>query len=219
MTKEAGLKIARVLHKLLDGYSMGKSYNYCLEYSVEGLMRDVALNESEIDLILQHLQERDVIDDFVDSGCDDVIKESTFKIYFPNEFKIKAGQYLVKLTGDDQFKKDLTATDPVAPEMKIGKLISYTDGTIAYGDSLLDLRGQIKVLCRIFMENKGVLIQPDYIKMELINSDKRDSTSDTTLAKYVSELHTVLKEHYGKPVIFNEKKEGWRFDPDRDLDS
>jgi hypothetical protein len=219
MTKEAGQKIALVLQNILDGYSMGKKYNYCLEYSVQGLMQDTKLNESEIDLILQHLQEKEIIEDFVDSGSDDVIKESTFKVYFAEDFKIKAGQYLHKLGADEYMKKTLTETDPVVPDIEVGKLISYTDGTISYGDSLLDLRGQLKVLCRLFMVNKAVLIQPDYIKRELIDADKRESTSDDTLSKYVSELHTILKEHYGKPVIFNEKKEGWRFDPDRDLDS
>lgn len=219
MTSGANKKIGIVLEKILDGYSLGKKYNYCLEYSVMGLTKDTNLNDSEVDLILQHLLEKEIIDEFVDSGDDDVIKEPTFKIYFPEDFTIKAEQYLQKLIGNDSVKKDLTSTDPVVAEIEIGKLISYSDGTISYGGSLLDLRGQIKVLCRIFMENKGVLVQPDYIKRELINSDKRQNTSDTTLAKYVSELHTILRECFGKPVIFNEKKEGWRFDPERDLDS
>lgn len=219
MTIESSRKITLVLQRLLDGYSLGKTYNYSLEYSVNGLLKDSGLNESEVDLILQHLQEREIIEDFVDSGMDYVIKESTFKIYFSEDFVVKAQQYIQKLSGNNPVKKNLTQTDPVTVEIEIGDLVSYSDGTISYGGSLLDLRGQIKVLCRIFMENKGVLVQPDYIKRELINSDKRNNTSDATLAKYVSELHRSLKGCFGKPVIFNEKKEGWRFDPERDLDS
>lgn len=214
MTKEASLKIAVILQKVLDGYSLGKKYNYCLEYSVDGLLENTKLNDSEVDLILQHLQEKEIIEDFVDSGDDEVIKESTFKIYFAEDFVVKAEQYLEKLTGVPQIKQTQFDTEPVKPELVIGKLISYSDGTISYDGHLLDIRSQLKVLCRIFMENKGALIQSDYIKRELINSDRRANTSDSTLSKYVSELHSVLKENFGKTVIFNEKKEGWRFDPD-----
>ena len=216
MTKESSAKIAVILQKVLDGYSLGKEYNYCLEYSVMGMTKDTNLNDSEVDLILQHLQEKEIIDEFVDSGDDDVIKEPTFKIYFPEDFKVKAGQYLHKLTGNDSVKKGLTNTDPVVPEIEIGKLISYSDGTISYNGALLDIRGQLKVLCRIFMENVGNLVLEDYIKQEMVNSDKRGRISNRTISKYVSELHIILREPYGKDVIFNEKKEGWRFDPERD---
>ena len=39
------------------------------------------------------------------------------------------------------------------------------------------------------------------------------ATSFDTISKYVSELHTELQIHFGKPVITNQPKDGWIFNP------
>jgi hypothetical protein len=220
MPPEASKKIKSVLEAILAGYSISKKYNYCLEYSVKGLLKKDLVNDSELDLILEHLLEQKVIDDFRESGNDDVISEATYTIYFPDDFRFRALEYLNRLSvlsGDQPIK--LTPLEPRNPEIELGKLISYSDGSIAYDGENLELRGQLKVLCRIFMEQVGRLVLIDDIKDSIINSDKRGITPNETVSKYVSRLHGILKKKYAKPVIFNQKKEGWIFSPHKDLDS
>ncbi len=219
MTKEASEKIKVILERILTGYTIGREYNYCLGYSVEGLLRDIRMNDSELELILQHLQERKIIENFTETGDDNVIPEPTYTIYFPSDFREKAEGYLSQISGTPVHLSKPNPLEPKKPEIELGKLVAYTDGTIYYDGENLDLRAQLKDLCRLFMQNVGRLVLVDDIKDVLINADKREDTANTTLSKYVSELHTILTKKYKKVVIFNQKKEGWVFSPDRDLDS
>src|SRR4030042_5166250 len=81
---------------------------------------------------------------------------------------------------------------PVAKDLKsdilIGKLGAFNDGTIRYGGEIIDMRNQIKDLCRYFMERPNRLITYDDIKQNIINADKRLDIPNSTIAKYVSEL-------------------------------
>lgn len=219
MTKEASEKISIILEKILTGYTMSKKYNYSLEYSVDGLLRGIRMNDSELALILEHLLEQKIIDNFEETGEDNVIAEPTYTIYFPDEFVVKATSYIEKISGKKPPIQTNDQFEPQKPEIIIEKLISYNDGIIAYDGKPLEIRSQTKVLCRLFMENVGRLILVDDIKDVLIDADKRRSTSNETIAKYVSELHIILKDVYGKKVIFNQKKEGWIFDPENTEDS
>jgi len=216
MTLEANEKIKNILEKILTGYSLGKKYNYSLEYSVKGLLRDIRMNDSELELILKHLEEHKIIDNYVDTGDDFVITESTYTIYFPDDFRKRAIEYL-NLQSDSQTTQPLRSIslEPKKPEIKVGELISYSDGSIIYDGENLNLRGQLKDLCRLFMENSGRLVLVDDIRDRLIDSNKRDVTPNSTLAKYVSELRGILSKKYQKEVIFNQKKEGWIFSPDQ----
>lgn len=103
--------------------------------------------------------------------------------------------------------------DKLEPEVQIGDLISYNDGTIRFKDKNIDIRPRLKDLCRIFMRNPDKLITLDTIREELIDQKKREGTPNATLAKYVSDLHLTLQKHYKKEVIFNQRKEGWMFNP------
>ncbi len=214
MTKEAGEKISVILNRILTGYSMAKEFNYSLEYSVAGLLRDIRMNDSELELILRHLEEKKIIENYVDTGEDDVIAEPTYTIYFPDDFPQKALGYLSRISGTPttQAPKPLSL-EPKKPEMEIGKLISYNDGSIAYDGENLEIRAQLKDLCRLFMQNVSRLVLVDDIRDLIIDSNKRDTTSNNTLSKYVSELHGILSKKYGKKVIFNDQKEGWIFRP------
>jgi len=91
------------------------------------------------------------------------------------------------------------------------KLIAYSDGTVRYGKNILRMRNQLKDLCRLFMRNQDRLLTIDDIKDEIVRADRRSLTSFATIAKYVSELHNLLKIHFGQDVIFNQKEEGWYF--------
>lgn len=219
MTKEAGLKIAVILQKILDGYSFGKKYNYCLEYSVDGLLKNTELNSSEVDLILQHLQEKGVIEEFFDSGNDEVIKESTFRIYFSDDFVVKAEQYISHLLGRDVNLNENTDVSLPTPEITVGELILYSDGTIRFNGEIIIFRPQMRDLCRLFMGSHNSLLLIDTIKDELIRADKRASTSSNTISKYVSELRALLFDLYGRNVISNQQKDGWIFSPERTFDS
>ena len=98
MTQEANKKIEIVLSKIIDGYCLSKKYNYCLEYSVAGLLKDSGMNESELGLILSRLEEKEIINNFSESGNDNIINEDTYTIYFPDDFINKAKLHLHELS-------------------------------------------------------------------------------------------------------------------------
>jgi len=110
-------------------------------------------------------------------------------------------------------KDNLLLTKDLKADITIGKLSAYNDGTIRYGKNILEMRNQLKDLCRLFMRNPNRLLTIDDIKDEIVKADRRTLTSFATIAKYVSELHNLLKIHFGKDVIFNQKEEGWYFKP------
>ncbi|OHA52535.1 MAG: hypothetical protein A3A97_03930 [Candidatus Terrybacteria bacterium RIFCSPLOWO2_01_FULL_40_23] len=104
-------------------------------------------------------------------------------------------------------------TPDVKPQAEISGLAVYGDGSIRYKGEAVEMRSQLKELCRLFITNHNRLIMVDDIKDELISANKREHTSFTTIAKYVSELHGILRVHFKKDVISNQKKEGWWFKP------
>lgn len=109
-------------------------------------------------------------------------------------------------------KDSFVLTRELKSEITSGDLASYSDGTIRYKDTILNLRNQLKDLCRLFMRNPKRLLTPEDIKENIISADKRKITSNSTISKYVSELRNSLKVHFKKDVIFSQKEEGWHFD-------
>lgn len=97
------------------------------------------------------------------------------------------------------------------PEIEAGDLVAYSNGSIRYKDKMVELRPQMKDLCRLFMRNQGTVLTHDDIRNTIVDSTKRGATPYTTIAKYVSELHGVLKIHFGRDVITNQNKDGWVF--------
>ncbi|MBI3589491.1 MAG: hypothetical protein HY093_03735 [Candidatus Liptonbacteria bacterium] len=110
-------------------------------------------------------------------------------------------------------KKDLLYVQDLKPEIEIKGLAGYSDGTIRYQGEMIEMRSQIKDLCRLFMDHPNRMLTRDDIQDAIINADRRKSTPRITIAKYVSELHNLLKLHFKKDVIFNQKQEGWYFKP------
>lgn len=104
-------------------------------------------------------------------------------------------------------------TKGLKAEITVGKLISYSDGTLGYDARPLEMRNQLKDLCRLFMSRHNALTTIDQIRDEIIPANKRKFTSFKTISKYVSELHTILQNYYKQPVIINQKEEGWYFRP------
>jgi len=96
-------------------------------------------------------------------------------------------------------------------EISAGKLGSYSDGTIRFGNQILDMRNQIKDLCRLFMGNQNRLLTFEDIRDDLIRADKRQSIPNKTISKYVSELRKLLEVHFKKDVITSQKDEGFYF--------
>jgi len=98
-------------------------------------------------------------------------------------------------------------------ETEIKGLAAYSDGTIRYKSEVIPMRGQLNDLCRLFISQPGRLFTCDDIKDVIVNANRREMTTFSTISKYVSELHSLLKQCFGREVIFNHKKVGWRFKP------
>lgn len=98
-------------------------------------------------------------------------------------------------------------------ELSAGSLEAFDDGSIRYKGMPIEMRNQLKDLCRLFMGKPNRLVTIDRITEELIRADKRKTTSHTTISKYVSELRAILMNHFKKEVFINQKEEGWFFRP------
>lgn len=114
---------------------------------------------------------------------------------------------------EEKNKISENADENLKPEIIIGKLVAYNDGSIRYGKDIIKMRNQIKDLCRLFIKNPNRLITIDDIKDDIIAANKRNAIAYSTIAKYVSELRNSLKIHFNNDVIFNQKEEGWYFKP------
>lgn len=104
-------------------------------------------------------------------------------------------------------------TDDLKVEVSVGDLEAFNDGSIRYKGTPIEMRNQLKDLCRLFMGRPNRLITIDEITEELIRADKRKTTSHTTISKYVSELRAILMSHFKREVFVNQKEEGWFFKP------
>lgn len=121
--------------------------------------------------------------------------------------KVRNQEQIAQQITDNLIAKNLKA------EIEIGHLSTYSDGTIRYKGTVIMMRDQMNDLCRMFMSRPNQLVLCDEIRDEIIRAERRERTRFSTIAKYVSELHGLLKGCFGKDVIFNHKKEGWRFVP------
>ena len=145
---------------------------------------------------------------------DDAIEETSQYVRKANEMTFAT------LDEQDQkgklkpFTKDPALFSPdVKKEGEVKGLAVYSDGNIRFNDKTLEMRGQLKELLREFVLHPDRLINTDDIKDKIIDADKREDTSNDTIAKYVSELRRTLRPHFKKDVFPNDKKTGWRFNP------
>lgn len=113
----------------------------------------------------------------------------------------------------EESERVMKSSEDTVPEVSVGSLALFNDGTIRYRNEILPLRKQLKDLCRLFLESPNRLITYDTIRDEIVRADRRSTTSYTSISKYVSELHNVLKSRFGKKVFTNLESEGWYFKP------
>lgn len=144
-------------------------------------------------------------------------------IQFPNDFEKRYSEYKSRFSDTREkppevpdkrlpAKSTRLFANELKPESQIGPLASYSDGTIRYNETILEMRNQLKDLCRIFLAHGKRLVTSDDIRDKIIHADKRKTTPNSTIAKYISELHGILKTHFKKEVIFSQTGEGWHFD-------
>lgn len=167
--------------------------------------------------LLQKLSILKIVDIIKDTEAIDDY-DSSFKIRIKNPTELEnLYRKLKKSVSTNQGKtenNEVFKVDERKPEIEVGKLVSFNDGSIYYDNLKLEMRSQIKDLCRFFMENKGRMLTIDDIRDRIIRTSKRENTPFSTISKYVSELRKYLKEKYKRDVIYNQKNEGWTFDPD-----
>lgn len=138
----------------------------------------------------------------------------TKPVYFLEIDRKKLETRVLEKKDIEKIKNDASLFNPnLKPELTAGKLSSYNDGTIRYDGEILNLRPQIKELCRYFMENPRSLKTIDDVKENVIRANKRKTTPNATIAKYMSELRNSLNPYFKKNVFPNEKEEGWYFEP------
>lgn len=104
-------------------------------------------------------------------------------------------------------------TEDATAQQEVNGLAVYSDGSIRYKGEPVEMRSQLKELCRLFIANPNRLVTLDDIREKLIAASKREHTPFSTVAKYVSELRRILEVHFHKDVLLNQKEEGWYFKP------
>lgn len=89
---------------------------------------------------------------------------------------------------------------------KAGKLAAYADGSIRFDGKKIVMRNQIRNICLVFIDKAGeILSAEDICDILMINA------KHSTVSKYISELHRILRFHFKKNVIFCQPSEGWCF--------
>lgn len=142
---------------------------------------------------------------------------------FENKYKVFLEVAMEELSDDKKevyrvsnrskpIKDGLLLGPELKPEIEVGDLVAYSDGTIRYKKEIIELRNQLKDLCRLFMRNQNRVLILEDIKNEIIPAPKRKNTSNQTIAKYVSELRSSLKIFFQRDVLPNQKGEGWYLD-------
>jgi len=128
--------------------------------------------------------------------------------------ELKKGKYTPKdKTSSKELKTAPLFTPRAEPINTEGNLRAYTDGTIRYIGKNIEMRGQLKELCRLFLENPNRLVTLDDISEKILRADRRTTIPFKTISKYVSELHNIIRPYYGKEVLHNQRDEGWYFNP------
>lgn len=94
-------------------------------------------------------------------------------------------------------------------DLSFEKLCSWKDGRITYDGVVMDMRPQIKDLCRLFLKRPRAQITYDDIKDSIIKSRSRDTTPNSTLSKYVHELIKSLDAHSKTLEIINNPLTGY----------
>jgi len=125
---------------------------------------------------------------------------------------------LEKYIKEEEMTTDKKVSEKTAlvEDLVVGSLIYRKDGSIYYKQKLLKMRYQMRTLCILFMKNHKNFVDYSTIKDELIDAKKRPSTNFKIITKYVSELHNLLREYFKREVIFNQEKDGYIFDTERD---
>jgi hypothetical protein len=214
LTGNSSEKIKIILNKIIDGYTLPVETPRVINFTIKDLIKDTNVLRGEADSILNRLSLNDVLNYEEETlDCGDSQTDEVYVVYFDINFLDKANKYLNKISGKDYKPEKLIDMIEKKPEIRIGKLVSYADGSIEYDGKALDLTSQQKVILRLFMENKSKLVLKDDILVQAINSDKRESIKSNTISKYVSAIRKVLKEKYKKDVLINTSKEGWTFSP------
>jgi len=116
-------------------------------------------------------------------------------------------EYLDSLLGK---KKNIlkNSNEPILKQA--GSLNLRESGNICYEKNIIEMRTGLKTLCEIFIKRPNQLVNRDDIYDGLeIDSRKKKST----VAKYVSELNSILKPYFKRKPLVNDKKIGWIFYP------
>lgn len=131
--------------------------------------------------------------------------------------KLKKKSYYIFVINIDKLENMSKSTnDSLIEDLVVGPLIYKKDGSIYFKQELLKIRAQLKTLLILFMESHKKILDYSNIKDELIAANKRPTTNFATITKYVSELHKILKKYFKQKVIFNQGKEAYIFDIDRE---
>ena len=114
----------------------------------------------------------------------------------------------IKIDRRDSINISKKGKKSFAETVTVGHLV-YKNRDVFFKDKKIKMRPQIKRLCVLFMKNHKEFIDYSNLMDELVSAEKRKHTNMTTIKKYVSELHNLLRRRFGKKVIFNDKIEGY----------
>lgn len=97
----------------------------------------------------------------------------------------------------------------VNTEYSLGKLIASTDGRIWLNGKDLNLRYQLRNLCRLLiMKSPNILLMDDILsRVDIIDPNREQKDPVKNVQKYVSELRKVLGNEFS---IINDEQEGYK---------
>ncbi len=207
MASKSDRKVAVILEWLLDNYLLDGRKPDKLEFSASYLAKLIDVDMSMLPMILDKLERKEIIKNYIESGEDFVVTELTYLVFFPNQFKSKAEAYLGLI--DSAQKKD--------DQITTGGMILYLDedGNFWHGENKsqfcyqMDRKSKRYAILKYLIENAGY--QSPSLAIQYL-----DTKTTKTFRSEIGKIRENIKKYLGidgNDFIQSRDDSGYRINP------
>lgn len=207
MASKSDQKVAVILEWLLDNYLLDGRKPDQLEFDASYLAKLIDVDVSMLPMVLDKLERREIIKNYVESGEDFGVPELTYLIFFPTQFKNKAETYLSLI---DSAQKEDTHSETSG-------MILYldADGNFWHGNNpaqfcySMDSKSKRYDILKYLIENKGY--QSPSIAIQYL-----DTKTTKTFRSEIGKIRENIKKYMGidgSDLIQSRDDSGYRINP------
>ncbi len=207
MASKSDKKVAVILEWLLDNYLLDGKKPDKLEFSASYLAKLIDVDVSMLPMVLDKLEGKELIKNYVESGEDFGVSELTYLIFFSNQFKSEAEKYLDSVESD---QKNVSQSEK-------GGMVLYldADGNFWHGESPsqfcypMDGKSKRYNILKYLIENKGY--QSPSLAIQYL-----DTKTTKTFRSEIGKIRENIKKYLGidgSDLIQSRDDSGYRINP------